>query len=211
MKTRIILALGVPGLAVLLACAIVGAANLNTSAASQGNKDLSMFATNTAVSHLRPEREAITCEMTYDYSGTEAHISTCVGGARTYDSYGKVSGDFLIVIKDITLDGLAWSEANLNKFLSDKSRLDAVIDAQNHNIDTYLGLAEGKNDANWNVNYSENDAYISSIRDFAASLGTGRITNIYELLTSLRVLQISPPIMNFSMSELEKDFSVVTL
>lgn len=90
---------------------------------------------------------------------------------------------------------LVWNEDNINKFLADKNRVSAFIDAMNSNIDLYLGLADGTSDVDWDVSYSENDPYIVGIREYVATLENGYITNADELMAALKVLQIDPPVM----------------
>ena len=143
----------------------------------------------------------------------EPKVVDC-GASIPSQYYGVYDDGFPIVVKGISLYDFFWSNLHLSKFLASEE-LNAYIDAQNNNIDLYLGAASGKwkDSGDWraNLDYSENDPYIVGIKNFVATLPNGRVTTADELFVGFRVLQLEPfgiatPI---SLSEAQEHFNIL--
>jgi len=165
---------------------------ISYAAINLGSNNLSPQSEEADISQFR---EAITCEMHYVDAGGDARLGVCLSGAHTRESFGAVPGDFLVIVGDITIDELLWSEPHLNKFLADEEVVAAYIDSQNNNIDELISSRSSS----------------SSLREFVATLDNGHITNADELLAALRILRIPPAGVDLYLSELQEHFNVVII
>jgi len=129
--------------------------------------------------------------MYYTDDGSDATIGGCGHGSSSH-------GDFQIVIDNITLDEFIWSNANTARFLANEEEISQHIEGANNSIDTQLDP-------------STNDDRIHDSINFVATLETGYITNVDELMEWLRVYQAGPPMAEWRLSELQEHFDVIII